>query len=558
MTFIYARVSSKEQMAGGVSLEAQVEKCLAYSAAHGLVMSPHSNCGRDGVFVDGGVSSTKKKGFGDRPGGSALLKVLQKGDILICTSPHRMFRSLLAMLKQIEEWEKLGVDIVFTDMRMNLRSPTGRLQFQILGAIAEFKASLIKNRVTEGYAWKRAFKKEEDQITKGLITAKKYEDKTPTDIIRLKEANGMSVGEIAASMIEQRLHPTRPAVEGNVRVYLRVSKSIQGCDAQEHAVQTWINNTPEIHERPMFIYRDEGRSAYTTDFNKRAGGKKLMAEAKAGDIIIVHRVDRMFRSLKDMTKVMDDLHKKGIYVWIIDCELRTDTMFGRMLVEMLGWVAQVESYELDVSSNTAVAFSYRTKGISASALPRFLRKGSKTKTSRQKGRWVTQDHLRPKEAEEFMEKWLKGMWDLQQRTGDVAGYLTLDMRLTNELFDKIGWPRVEMRSPVVEDGKWRKYLRPEELLERIDDMDRAEDHYSMKARRRRRAELRKAVLEYMEAGGAGKEMWRSLIPRRHARAIWQTVLKWSRHAGKSPEEIANLLRSGHVNGGEIPAMLLGK
>jgi len=48
------------------------------------------------------------------------------------------------------ELEALGVDLVVTDQAVDTTTPAGRLLFHVLGAIAEFERSLVRDRVVAG------------------------------------------------------------------------------------------------------------------------------------------------------------------------------------------------------------------------------------------------------------------------------------------------------------------------------------------------------------------------------------------------------------------------
>ena len=79
----YARVSTTMQADEGESLDVQQRQLAGYAQMNGLTI--------DKVFVERGVSGSKP--LGDRPQGSALLAVLQPGDVVITPKLDRMFRS---------------------------------------------------------------------------------------------------------------------------------------------------------------------------------------------------------------------------------------------------------------------------------------------------------------------------------------------------------------------------------------------------------------------------------------------------------------------------------
>jgi DNA invertase Pin-like site-specific DNA recombinase len=553
MTYIYARVSSKEQLANGTSLEAQINKCLAFAAAHGLVLGPHSNCGRDGIFADGGVSATKHKNVADRPGGVAMLKSLQKGDTLLCTSPHRLFRSLLSMLKQIKEWEDLGVNLVFIDMNMNIASPTGRLQLHILGAIAEFKARIIGSRVSEAHAWRR----KQGDVSKGSTSASRVMLQKASAPAVEPTSEALAAGRISADLTERRLNPVSKKPKGAVRFYVRVSKATQEVDTQEALLQQWVENTPDVEGLPVHWYVDHGKSAYSKPVAKRPSGARMLEEAKEGDIIVVYRLDRMFRSLKDMTTLVSDLHERGVHLWIVDSGMRTDSQFGRILVEMLAWVAQLESYENDVSSNSAVANSVRTKGLHVSKLPMFLRRGSAHKFEVVKKHWCVQNHLKPSEKDWFIEEWTRSMAINQSREGGKGPWAVTN-EVTNRLFEEIGWPRVVRQHTVLEDGSKKvRHIYASQVIEETLEMDRVETGPEFKERRRRRHDLRKALRANIEVQG-DKRIWGDIIARKEVMNVWRRTVEWATYLKEAPAGVKSQLAVRSVKALENLEVILGQ
>lgn len=509
-------------MINGVSLEAQIEKCLAYAKAHGLVLGPESNCGRGGVFSDGGVSSTECKSIGDRPGGAMMLEVLQKGDLLICTSPHRLFRNLFAMLRQLDDWSKRGVNVVFTDMNLDLTSPVGKLQMHILGAIAEFRVQLLAKRIEEGRAWKK--KNNEDVPDR----AENYFRKVimaGIQVSKSREHKPNTMDLIGATLIENRLNPTVKKPEGTIRIYVRVSKAMQDLESQEHQLQQWVDTAPDIKGLPVVWYRDQGKSAYSTPLEKRPAGKTLLAESKPGDLIVVLRTDRIFRSLKDMTEVVSGLNKRGVGLYIMESGIRTDNKFGSMIVEMLGWAAQIESYETDVSSNTARAYSVRMNGLNPNHIPVFLKRGSLTPQTQVKSRggFHLGSFLKPEEADWFNQNWLRGMAERVQPDGSLKGHFKFTRELTNELFDRIGIPPLR-RNKI---GGFDSFIRPiSSVLQDMDDMDAAEQGDEFAERRSRREEIRRELKEHLARRG-DILVWEGIIRFDYVHKNWALAQRWA-------------------------------
>jgi site-specific DNA recombinase len=66
------------------------------------------------------------------------------------------------------------------------------------------------------------------------------------------------------------------------------------------------------------------------------------ARAEAIDVLLVYRVDRLTRSLRDLVTLIDDLDNAGVVFRSATEPFDTATPMGRMLVQMLGMFAQFE------------------------------------------------------------------------------------------------------------------------------------------------------------------------------------------------------------------------
>jgi DNA invertase Pin-like site-specific DNA recombinase len=77
-------------------------------------------------------------------------------DIVCVWKMDRFARSLKHLINALAEFEALGVAFVSLRDNLDLTTPSGRLMFQIIGAMAEFERSLIQERVCAGLRNARA------------------------------------------------------------------------------------------------------------------------------------------------------------------------------------------------------------------------------------------------------------------------------------------------------------------------------------------------------------------------------------------------------------------
>ena len=137
---LYARVSTTDQ-----APENQLAALRAFASARGW---------RAIELVDHGVSGAKER----RPALDEFLAAARarKIDVLACTKLDRLARSTHHLVTLAKELEALGVDLVVLDQAIDTTTPSGRLLFHVLAAIAEFERDLIRDRVIAGVRRARA------------------------------------------------------------------------------------------------------------------------------------------------------------------------------------------------------------------------------------------------------------------------------------------------------------------------------------------------------------------------------------------------------------------
>jgi len=119
-------------------------------------------------FVDHGVSGAK----GKRPQLDALLADVRrrKFDLIVVTKLDRLARSTRHLVTLAGELEALGVDLVVLDQAIDTTTPSGRLLFHVLAAIAEFERDLIRDRVMAGLRRAKAQGRQLGRPRKHFIT----------------------------------------------------------------------------------------------------------------------------------------------------------------------------------------------------------------------------------------------------------------------------------------------------------------------------------------------------------------------------------------------------
>lgn len=75
---------------------------------------------------------------------------------------------------------------------------------------------------------------------------------------------------------------------------------------------------------------------------KRPELAKALAATRPGDCFVVYKLDRVARSLKDLLRILDELEAKQVKFKSLTEAVDTTTPAGRMMMQMLGAVAEFE------------------------------------------------------------------------------------------------------------------------------------------------------------------------------------------------------------------------
>ena len=134
---LYGRVSTSN---GHQDPEMQLRELREYSSSRGWTIVEE--------FTDRGVSGSKDS----RPALNRLMADAgrRKFDIVLVWKLDRFGRSVRHLVNALAELEALGIAFVSLRDNLDLTTPSGRLMFQIIAAMAEFERELIRERVKAG------------------------------------------------------------------------------------------------------------------------------------------------------------------------------------------------------------------------------------------------------------------------------------------------------------------------------------------------------------------------------------------------------------------------
>jgi DNA invertase Pin-like site-specific DNA recombinase len=143
--------------------------------------------------------------------------------------------------------------------------------------------------------------------------------------------------------------------------YARVSTDDQNSDMQLAALK---------RAGCTKTFTDEGISGATT---KRPALLRCLKTARQGDTVIVWKLDRLGRSVRDLITILDDLRLRGVKFHSLTEQIDTATPTGRAMWQMIGVLAELERSLI----------SERTRAGVHAAKARGVKFGRKAKLTRQ-------------------------------------------------------------------------------------------------------------------------------------------------------------------------------
>lgn len=103
------------------------------------------NYGCEKIFTEK-VSGMKQ----DRPELKKLLSFLREGDVLVVHSLDRLGRSLIDLIKIVEDLKARKIDFVCIAQNYDTTTPSGKMLFRICATFAEYERDYIAERTKEG------------------------------------------------------------------------------------------------------------------------------------------------------------------------------------------------------------------------------------------------------------------------------------------------------------------------------------------------------------------------------------------------------------------------
>lgn len=120
--------------------------------------------------------------------------------------------------------------------------------------------------------------------------------------------------------------------------YARVSTAGQNLTTQRQLLRQYDEDVRLVEDKST------GRN------KKREGLTRLMNMLETGDTVVITRIDRIARNVKDLLMIAEELEAKGVTFVILDLKgdkVDTSKPMGKFMITVLGAVAELEINTLD-------------------------------------------------------------------------------------------------------------------------------------------------------------------------------------------------------------------
>ena len=117
--------------------------------------------------------------------------------------------------------------------------------------------------------------------------------------------------------------------------YARVSSTGQSLEIQ---LSKLVAYGCAEHDGQIFQEKKSGTDAYN-----RPQLQACLRHLRAGDTLVITKLDRLARSTLNLTQIAEDLKLRGVELVVIDQSIDTSTPTGKLLFNMLASIAEFEN-----------------------------------------------------------------------------------------------------------------------------------------------------------------------------------------------------------------------
>jgi site-specific DNA recombinase len=140
----------------------------------------------------------------------------------------------------------------------------------------------------------------------------------------------------------EAIKPVRCAIYTRKSTEEGLGQDFNSLDAQRESGEAYVRS--QVGEGWTLLPDQYDDGGYTGANMERPGLKRLLADSKAGrvDCVVVYKVDRLSRSIRDFAKIMEIFENHGTTFVSVTQQFNTTTSLGRLTLNILLSFAQFE------------------------------------------------------------------------------------------------------------------------------------------------------------------------------------------------------------------------
>ena len=130
-----------------------------------------------------------------------------------------------------------------------------------------------------------------------------------------------------------------------------------------------VSTQEQFLENQIHLLKEFGCEKVYTDVasgarEDRTGLKEMTSYLRAGDMVVVYKIDRIFRSLKNLVDLIDYFNRQQIqFKSLSEPEFDTTSSNGRFLLQIFGAVAEFERSLISERTKTGLANARKRKKL---------------------------------------------------------------------------------------------------------------------------------------------------------------------------------------------------
>ena len=121
-----------------------------------------------------------------------------------------------------------------------------------------------------------------------------------------------------------------------IRCYVRDSTNMQNQELQKSMLARWYEERGDT----ALFYVDINRTGKN---DNRPELQRLLKETQSGEIVATTKLGRIARNMRDLKNMLYDLEQKGAKFIAITQNIDTSNIYGRLLLNQLGSLAEFEA-----------------------------------------------------------------------------------------------------------------------------------------------------------------------------------------------------------------------